>query len=138
LFGVIGVIASTTMKIPLLALVVLTALAYGEQLSVYVNGAGDKWYSAWELEQIARDYARQRKIQFSFEGAERSVWVRTSGSNIIASVSFSSGMGKPIFMVDIDRSGKVATNHLWVAFDRVEGPGYVDLSRTNRLQRTPR
>ena len=132
------------MKIALLALVLSTGLLRGQQLNVYVSGNGDKWYSASQLEKIATDYAKERKIKFSFEGTERSVWVNTGGSNIVASVSFSSGIGKPSFMVDIDRSGKVVTNYLGLAVcGGASRPEYVDLqhadaSRTNRLQRTPR
>jgi hypothetical protein len=130
------------MKIPIIAVFLLTILVQGEEPNVYVNGAGDRWYSATELERIARAYAKERKIQFSFEGTERSVWVNTSGSNIIASVSFSSGMGKPSLIVDIDRSGKVATNHLGIAVCGTFSLEYTDphlyLSRTNRLQRTSR
>lgn len=81
---------------------------------VYANGIGDKWYSASELEQIAKDYAKQRKIDFDFTKAGRSVWIYTGGSNIIARVSFASDFGKPIYIADIDRSGKVATNYVGI------------------------
>jgi hypothetical protein len=130
------------MKTPLLALLLCSAFAHGQQPPVYVNGAGDKWYSARELEQIASDYVNERKLPFSIEGTKRSVWVNTSGSNTIASVHFSPRMGS-FFMVEIDRHGKVITNHVGVAGSHVGSPGYVDpgntnLSRTNRLRRTPR
>jgi hypothetical protein len=82
--------------------------------AVYANGLGDKWYSASELEQIAKDYAKQKKIDFDFSKAGRSVWIYTGGSNIIARVSFASDFGKPIYTADIDRTGKVATNYVGI------------------------
>lgn len=82
--------------------------------AVFVNGTGQKWYSASELEQIAKDYAKQNRLQFDFEKAGRSIWVYTGGSNIIARISFASDFGKPMYYADIDRSGKVATNFLGV------------------------
>jgi hypothetical protein len=84
--------------------------------AVFANGIGDKWYSASELEQIAKDYAKQKKIDFDFTKAtERSVWIYTGGSNIIASVSFSSDFGKPAYIADIGRDGKVVTNRVGIA-----------------------
>jgi hypothetical protein len=82
--------------------------------AVYANGIGDKWYSASELEQIAKDYARQKKIDFDFSKAGRSVWIYTGSSNILARVSFASDFGKPIYTADIDRNGKVATNYVGI------------------------
>jgi len=82
--------------------------------AVYANGIGDKWYSASELEQIAKDFAKQKKIDFDFTNAGRSVWIYTGGSNIIARVSFASDFGKPVYTADIDRSGKVATNYVGI------------------------
>lgn len=82
--------------------------------SVYANGIGDKWYSASELEQIAKEYAKQKKIDFDFSKAGRSVWIYTGGSNIIARVSFASDFGKPIYTADIDRTGKVAANYVGI------------------------
>jgi hypothetical protein len=125
------------MKFLLLLFLVFTTLAHGQ--NVFVHGTGDKWFSATDLEQIARGYAKQKKIDFNFELTERNVWVSTSGSNIIASVCFSSGMGEPILKVEIDRTGKAVASHLWMAFcDRVSGTGYVDFGRTLPPQRTRR
>jgi len=73
---------------------------------------GDNWFSASELEQIAKDDAKQKKIDFDFTKARGSVWIHTGGSNIIAQVFFMSGFGKPAYQADIDRSGKVATNYV--------------------------
>jgi hypothetical protein len=81
---------------------------------VLVKGTGQKWYSATELEQIAKDYAKQKKIQFDFAHADRSVWVRTDGSNVIARVVFASSFGKPMYYADIERQGIVVTNVIGV------------------------
>jgi hypothetical protein len=125
------------MKTLFLLLLAFTTLAHGQ--NVFVHGAGDRWYSAADLEQTARDYTKQKKIDFNFELTERNVWVPTSRSNIIASVSFSSGMGEPILRVDIDRAGKAVAGHLWIAScGRVSGCGYVGFSRTTPPQRTRR
>ena len=132
------------MKMLLLASVLFSTFANGQQPHVYVNGAGDKWYSARELEQIGRDYVRERKIQFSSAGTKPIVWVNTTSSNVMASVSFASGVGSGLFIVDIDRHGKVITNHVGVAARRHVGspelpdPGNNHLSRTNRMDRAPR
>ena len=133
------------MKSHLLALVLFSAFAHAQQPHVYVNGVGDKWYSARELEQTARHYLKERKMQFALEGAKPIVWVNTSGSNVMAAVSFASGVGSGIVVVDIDRHGKVTSiaNNVGVARSHVGSPGYVEpgttnLSRTNQLQRTPR
>lgn len=87
--------------------------------AVFVNGTGHKWYSVTELEQIAKDYAKQKKIQFDFAHAGRSVWVHTDGSNVIARVVFASDFGKPMYYAEVDRHGIVVTNFIGVMS---EGP----------------
>src|SRR2546426_8538659 len=78
---------------------------------VYVRGVGDKSYSASELVTIARDDAKQKKVEFNFEGSGATILVHTDGSNIIARVLFTTGkLGSRAYCADINRSGKVATN----------------------------
>lgn len=123
------------MRLLLLALVLFSAFAQAQQSHVYVNGAGDKWYSAHELGQIAADYVKERKMQFALKGAKPVVWVNTNGSNVMASVSFASGVGSGIVIVDIDRQGKVITNRVGVARSHVGSPRYVEPGNTH-LSRT--
>ncbi len=131
------------MKTLLPALVLLSALAQAQQPPVYVRGAGEKWYSARDLERVAREYVKERKMDFALEG-KPIVWVNTSGSNVMASVSFAAGVGSGIVVVDIDPHGKVITNHMSQPAQRdprspeLVYPGKTNISRTNRVQRSPR
>jgi hypothetical protein len=71
---------------------------------MFVSGDGHKaWYSALELEQIARNYAKQEGIAFDFSGVDKAIRVYTEGLPILATVSFTS---TNYFQVDIDRFGK--------------------------------
>lgn len=83
--------------------------------AVFVNGIGDKWYSACDLERIAKDDAKQKKVEFDFEQAGRSLWVYPGTSNIMAHVHFGSGLGKPTYCAFIDRGGSVVTNYVGTA-----------------------
>jgi len=75
---------------------------------MFVSGAGQKsWYSALELEQAARQYADEHKIEFQFDGTEKRVWVKTDGGRILADVYYSSGIGQPVLHIAIDRRGRV-------------------------------
>jgi hypothetical protein len=75
---------------------------------MFVSSSGSKvGFSALELEQIARCYAEAQKVQFQFEGTEKTIWIRTDGSPIIADVYFFAALGKPSLHIEIDRDGKV-------------------------------
>lgn len=76
----------------------------GPEEYMFVSGDGHKaWYSAMELEQIARDFAKQKGVAFDFSGTEKTIRVYTEGLAILATVSFTS---TNYFQVDIDRFGK--------------------------------
>ena len=80
----------------------------GDYERMFISGDGQKaWYSALELEQIALAYAGSKKLDFNFEGTDRSVWVHTDGGKVLAEVWFHSGAGKPALRVDIGRKGNV-------------------------------
>jgi len=65
-----------------------------EQEYMFVMGDGQKaWYSALELEHIARTYANTQKLDFKFDSTEKSVWVHTDGGKVLAEVWFKSGGG---------------------------------------------
>ncbi|MDB6124380.1 MAG: hypothetical protein JWQ71_3373 [Pedosphaera sp.] len=75
--------------------------------NTYIAGDGpNEWFSALQLGRIARRYVEEKKVDFRFEGAEMSVWVKTKGGKVLADFSWSSGMGKPSLQVEIGRDGK--------------------------------
>ena len=104
------------MKARMLVLLLLPALANAQDTN---NPAriqpGETWSSESRLERIARDYATQRKIRFTFEKTDRTVSVQNRGTNVVATIWFSSGMGMPILGVDVAPSGRVITNYMGTA-----------------------
>jgi len=85
----------------------------GPHEHMFVSAAGHKhWYSALELENEAKRYVKERGIQFDFDSAEMNIWVVTDGSPGLAKVSFSSGIGKPSLIVDINRHGGAYSHFL--------------------------
>ena len=68
------------------------------------------WFSAAELDQIARDYARRQRIDFKFSGVETVIWVPRSRDHL-ARVQYSSGIGQPVLLVTIGWDG-IARDHL--------------------------
>ncbi len=82
--------------------------AKGDYEYMFISGDGHKaWYSALELERIAMDYAKEKKLDFNFDGAERNIWVHTDGGKVLAEVWFLSGSGKPALQILIGRKGNV-------------------------------
>ena len=79
----------------------------GQHEHMFISAEGAKeWYSALELEGIARRYAETKKVDFQFEGAEMNIWVKTDGGKILADVWWSHAIGKPSLHVEIGRDGK--------------------------------
>ena len=76
---------------------------------------GETWASASRLERIAKGYAKQQKIEFTFEKTYHSVSIEKRGTNAVATIWFSSGMGKPVLIVEVAPSGKVITNYTGIA-----------------------
>jgi len=76
---------------------------------------GETWASQSRLERIAEDHARQQKIEFTFEKTHRHVLVERRGTDLVATIWFSSGIGKPFFEVEVAPGGKVITNHIGIA-----------------------
>jgi hypothetical protein len=75
---------------------------------MFVRSSGQKvGFSALEFEQLARAYAQQKKLPFDLEGAQKTIWVDTRGSKIIARAYFDLPSGQ-ILVVEIDRDGRVA------------------------------
>ena len=88
----------------------------GSHEYMFVSGDGHKmWYSALELETLARNYVKQKSIAFDFANTEKAIWVNTGGSRTLATVSFSSGIGKPFLDVTIDRHGKAVRHFIGIA-----------------------
>ena len=83
---------------------------------MFVAGDGPKaWYSALELEQKARRYASEHKLEFDFDGTEKAVWAKTDGGRVLADVHYSSGMGQPVLHIAIDRHGKAIGHDIGTA-----------------------
>jgi hypothetical protein len=77
------------------------------------------WYSAKELDWIARDYARRRGIDFRFSGVETQIWVPRT-RDCLARVEYSSGIGHPVLSVTIGWDGTVREHRRAIAIDTVE------------------
>ena len=104
------------MKTLMLALLLLSALAYAEDTNSPARiQRGETWVSESRLERIAKDHARKQKIDFTFEKTYRNVSVEKRGTNAVATIWFSSGMGKPVLGVEIAPSGTVITNYTGIA-----------------------
>jgi hypothetical protein len=87
----------------------------GEHEHMFVAADGPKeWYSALELERIARSYAESKKADFRFEGTEMNIWVKTDGGNVLANVYWSKGIGKPMLHVEIGRDGKAIRHEITI------------------------
>jgi len=97
-------------------LLLLPALTYAQDTN---NPAGllkgETWSSASRLERIAKAHTKQQKIEFAFEKTERTVSVEKRGTNVVATIWFSSRMGKPVLGVEVTPSGNVITNHTGIA-----------------------
>jgi hypothetical protein len=108
---------SCAMKALLLAsLLLLATLAHGEDTNNPARiKSGERWNSASRLERIAKDYVTRQKIQFNFEKTFRSVTVAKRGTNAVATICFSSGIGKQYLHTEIAPSGMVITNHVGIA-----------------------
>ena len=77
------------------------------------------WFSAAELDQIAREYARRQRIDFNFSGVETVIWVPRS-RDYLARVQYSSGIGQPVLLVTIGWDGTVRDHLRAIAVDRLE------------------
>jgi hypothetical protein len=71
---------------------------------------GETWFSKSRLQRIAMSYAKQKKIDFAFDGTHQSVSYEKRGTNFVATTYFTSGMFKPMLAVEIAPSGEVLTN----------------------------
>jgi hypothetical protein len=104
------------MKVFIITLLLLPVLGYAQDTN---NPAriqrGETWSSQSRLERIAREYTEQQKIGFTFEKTYRNVSVEKRGTNVVATIWFSSGMGEPVLGIEITPSGKVITNHPGIA-----------------------
>lgn len=77
------------------------------------------WFSAKELDSIARRYARERRIDFKFSGVEIQIWVPRS-RDYLARVQYSSGIGHPVLWVIIAWDGSVREHGKGTAIDTIE------------------
>jgi hypothetical protein len=70
------------------------------------------WYNKGELEKVAKSFALQKKINFTFEGTKSSVSYKRVGTNLLATIWFASELGKPTFQAEIDHTRTVLTNSI--------------------------
>jgi hypothetical protein len=102
------------MKTCLLAFLITAGFAHGEATNIVGKVRRETWYSPTELERVAKNYAGQKQIQFTFEGTMKHVSFRRVGTNTVATIDFFSGFGRPCFTAYIDQSGHVLTNSLGI------------------------
>ena len=104
------------MKTLMFTLLLVPALACAQDTNYPARiQRGETWSSASRLERIAKDHAKQQKIVFAFEKTDRSVSVEKRGTNVVATICFCSGMGKPFLEVEVAPAGQVITNHMGIA-----------------------
>jgi hypothetical protein len=71
--------------------------------------------------QIARDYAREKKIPFDFQGTSAVLMIYQERRSVIARVEFGGGLGTPCLAVWIDPSGRVVRHGTGVVHDTIGG-----------------
>ena len=81
----------------------------GKPVSGEKNG-----YSARDLDRIVRAYARDYNVRFSFAGTDALFRVGREREHL-ASGTYSSGMGKPVLLVDIGWDGRVKSHRVAIA-----------------------
>lgn len=74
------------------------------------------WYTAQELDWIARDYAKQKSIDYDFSGIEALIWIPRKASHL-ATVEYHKGIGKQTLMVVIGLEGEVTEHSILWAID---------------------
>ena len=102
-----------------------TILIEGHPPRVYERTEGStriiehsSWYNAKQLDQIVREYAREKYVDFDFRGTEAQFWIPRE-RQWLANASYSSGFGKPVLSAKIGWDGHVIEHDLAIA---VEGP----------------
>src|SRR5579859_4897710 len=72
----------------------------------------DAWRSRYiDFEQVAKVYAKEKHIDFNFEGTFSNLWVFQKNGKLFARIDFGGRFGSPFFAVDIDPSGKVLAHY---------------------------
>ena len=86
----------------------------GEHEYMFVAGDGDKgWWSALELERLAKEYARRESIAFDFTNTKTKIWIATDGKKELAKVHFyGPGLEDPFLDVRVSREGRVLEHYL--------------------------
>lgn len=74
------------------------------------------WYTADELDWLARDYAARRGIDFDFKGAEVLVWIERD-SEYLARVEYLQGLHEEMLSVWISRDGLAVKSQIAIAVD---------------------
>lgn len=72
------------------------------------------WYSAADLDRIARHYVRANNIDFSFAGTAAQFWVARDRQYMVRG-TYSSGIGKPILHLEIGWDGYVTKHSVGIA-----------------------
>ena len=99
------------MKMFIIILLALPILTSGCGTKGRSQAADEKWDSLPRLERIARDYAKQHKVDFDFAGTHAEVRDDPWHTNV-AIIDFYHGMHQSVFEASIDRSGKVVETQI--------------------------
>lgn len=98
-----------------------TVLVEGNPPRVYErreNGARvveyRRWYDANELDEIVREYARDKKLDFDFRGTDAQFWIHRD-RQYMADANYGSGMGKPVLSAKIGWDGHVFEHQILIA-----------------------
>ena len=85
---------------------------------MYVSSSGTKAaFSAREIEGIAKNYIQAQKVPYDISGSAMTIWIDTSGGEILATVDFGKGVGKQGLVITIDKNGRVMKHEILLAVD---------------------
>jgi hypothetical protein len=77
-----------------------------EQVDVFVKSS-EKWFNVNELLAAARNRIKASNLQEEFANSYTSVWIDPCGSNTLAKIFYSNGMGKYGLMIGFRADGEI-------------------------------
>lgn len=88
------------------------------QLRVQVLGK-QQWLSPTDIIKVSQEYVTHQGVSYSFIDSFCTIWIRVDRPDVLADVYFSSGFGKQVLHVVIDKHGDPVKHDLSILVDSV-------------------